>query len=536
MNTNTKQQCSYPISLPGIKSYGIEKWLSEYNPILPGIEFQKVYEIIFNAYADTLLKNNKEDAVYWSGAINYKFPMILAESYFRYLCLIKLKKNGTSIVFLQCLKDIDFAISETINGAFIEQQRYFIGLKDYILETLRLIKLNIKNYGFQDAVTCLIPNCKCCVITDPEDKYIKAFVKEYNLSPQCLRPSLFLPSRSEIENEGDNPEALKFVDTFFDLVCSKDSRATVFFNHQLKRNCVQIFSKTIQNFKYLRNKLKDKSLGTLLVQSLTNPESRLLAAVWKDLGGETIGFAHGNGYLTSYGGSDVNNGTHLVVDKYIVSSPGEKVITEYIRERMQSKLAAKDEIIALHNSFYKGIFQAMQKDPAVTKIKKIMIIAYPMDYHYYPYLQDHNTQSYTHLTLNIMKELKKAGYYTIYKDHPDTLSQTVGFFEEYADEVITTNFNEVYTQADCFFFITPYSTTFGYSAMSKVPIVYVNNLNFDFWQPDLKLLLDKRAVPFDVSSDADGVLQFPKDNLLNSIENSLHRIDYAVVEKFALGV
>ena len=538
MDSEKQEKSIYPMSLPGIKSYGIEKWLSEFQPVLSGVEFQNGYEIIFDAYADVVNDQAENSAIYWSGAVNYKASMFMAESYYRYLCLSKLKEQGVSSVFLQAPTDIDLAISEIIKGTFTYQQRYFISKKERFLEALRLIKLNLKSYGLFKALTCLISDFKCCVITDPEIRDVKAFVKENKMSPQCLRPSIFLLTKNYMDAIQDEsaPEAVCFVDRFFEIISSKDPRAKAFLNADLRSKMISIFSKTIWNLEFLCNKLKNKTLGTLLVQSVTNPESRVLAAAWKRLGGETIGFCHGNGYLTSYGGSDVNNGTHLVVDRYVVSSSGEKILTDYIRDRMQSKLSRDDEIVALKTPYYKDMFESMRSDPDVKQIKKIMLIGYPMDYHFDPYLVEHNTISYTHLVLRIMKVLKDAGYYLIYKDHPDTLSQTAGFFEEYADEVITTNFNEVYTQADCFFFVTPYSTTFGYSAMSKVPMVYVNNLNFDFWQPDLKLLLDKRAVPFDVSSDADGLLQFSKDGLLNSIENSLHRIDYAVIDKFALGV
>jgi len=534
-DNNVIEEPFYPLSLPGIKKYGIEKWLDEFKPILPGEKFQKGYEIIFDAFATLINDQDRASALYWSGAVNYKAPMLLAESYFRYLCLCKLKKDGVAKVFLQEVVDIDRAISNTLKNTFTDEQRYFISEKERVLERLRLMKLNFNSYGVSKAVTSLFPDYQCALITDPESKDVKRFVIENRLKPQCLRPSVFLPGKSHIDKfkNTSKAEAVKFVDDFLKIVLKQDKDFNAFFDSDLQAKMTDMLSKTILVLDYFNDILKNSKLGTLLVQSVTSPESRMLAAAWKRLKGETIGFCHGNGYLTSYGGSDVNNGTHLVVDKYIVSCRGEKILTDYIREKMKSKLSGDDEIISLQTPYYREVFDSMQSDPEVKEIKKIMFVGYPMDYHFDPYLVEHNTISYTHLVLRIMKILKKAGYYIQYKDHPDTLTQTAGFFEEYADEVITTNFDKVYTQADCFFFITPYTTTFGYSAMTKIPMVYVNNMNFNFWQPDLKKLLDKRAVPFNVKSDNDGYLNFSDDDLLNCIEKSLDRIDHAVVKQFA---
>jgi len=533
--SNTEEESFYPLSLPGIKLYGIEKWLDEFKPILPGSEFQKGYELIFDVFASLVNCQNRDSALYWSGAVNYKAPMLLAESYFRYLCLCKLKKQGISKVFLQKEIEIDAAISDTVDATFTDEQRYSISEKERLLERLRLMKLNFKSYGVKKAVTSLFPDYQCALITDPESKDVKRFVNENRMAPQCLRPSVFLPAKAYIDSLNEEPakEAIQFVKDFFEKVSAEDQNFKSFFNKRLQKKMTDMFSKTIRVLDYFNNTLKKNRLGTLLVQSVTSPESRMLAAAWKRLNGETIGFCHGNGYLTSYGGSDVNNGTHLVVDKYIVSCGGEKILTDFIREKMQSKFSRNDEIIALQTPYYRELFESMQGDPEVKEIKKIMFVGYPMDYHFDPYLVEHNTISYTHLVLRIMKVLRKAGYYIQYKDHPDTLSQTDGFFEEYADEVITTNFDKVYKEADCFFFITPYTTTFGYSAMTKIPMVYVNNLNFNFWQPDLKKLLDKRAVAFDVTSAGDGVLQFSDDDLLTSVEKSLKQVNHEVVKQFA---
>ena len=527
----------YAYGLQGIKAYGIEKWLVDYTPVLQGTEFQKVYEIIFNAYADGLLAEAAvKSELYWSAAVNYKLITLLSEAFFRHLCLMELKNKGYCDVFVENISGIDDALSAVADGAITGEQRYHVGPLEKLLEALRMVRLNCNSYGLSKAMSCLLPEYGCCLITDPEYMIVKTYVEEKGLSPICLRPSLSLPDVGYIKNNMASvlPDAERFISGILKAASSKDSRFEPFFAGKLQGKVVGILARTMLVFRHMRKSLEGKKLGTLLVQSVTSPESRILSAAWKDLGGTTIGFSHGNGYLTSFGGSDVNNGTHLVIDKYVVSSKGEKEITEYIRGRMCSPLASDDEILALNNPYYRQIYDEMKFDPEVVEIRKIMFVGYPADYHYDPYLIGHDTLSCMHLSLSIIKELKEAGYHVVYKAHPDTLSRTNGFFDAYVDEYNTDDFNQVFKKADCIFFPTPYSTTFGFSMLTKKPIVYVNNTNFDFWHPELKRLLDRRAAQINVTSDDKGVLRFSSEDLLSSIKSSLTLKNNELIEKFAL--
>ena len=70
-------------------------------------------------------------------------------------------------------------------------------------------------------------------------------------------------------------------------------------------------------------------------------------------------------------------------------------------------------------------------------------MGFPFDYFYSAQLPELNSMSYLAFELEIIKTLKDAGHTVIYKAHPDTLKETAGIFERFADRVETKPFEAV---------------------------------------------------------------------------------------------
>jgi hypothetical protein len=371
------------------------------------------------------------------------------------------------------------------------------------------------------------------VVGDPNIPELKKYLLSQKLVSISLRPLRFFANKHVGLTENEISELNLFTTRILEKIKDEDSQAELFFNEHFTIVFKEVFSATLEDFKYIQKRLTGTNLKPLFVCSIYNYSSRVLCAAWKSVGGSTTAVSHGNSYLTGIHGQNLNDGTLLICDTFLVASIGEKIQNDYARKNNPTKLIAKTEVLTEESYGVMETYNFNKNLKVVDNIKKIMVVGFPMDYHYYPSLCDHDTLSYAHLTLSILKVLKAAGYYILYKAHPDTISETHGFFDDYVDKVCEENFTDVYHEADCLLYITPFTTTFGFGVLSNIPIVYVNNLNWDLWHKNIKNLLDKRAVPFDVRSDNQGVVRFDTKNLLESINSSINKIEHDVVEKFA---
>lgn len=517
----------YPIDLPGIKKYGLEKWMEDFFPPFDQNKFQEVLDNIFDAYADAMLQFDPTHAVYIAGAINYKMVNLIAVWYYKYLSLVELKRKGITSITGQ--GDIDQVIKKRLKASPIKNVFKKVGFKQRLKEKAYYARQNMEIHNIFNSALGI---CKgdCYVIGVPGEGLIKSYLEKKNWTPVCLRALQFFPAEVPELNDNDNRDMQKFFEKFYsNILEDKD-----FFNSEFKEDFKNLMVSTVAVFNHICEKLKGNDLKTLFVSSIHFTYSRVVAAAWKASGGEVIGLAHGNVYLTGAYGQPVNNGTLLICDKFLVASHGHKIQLEYARKESPCKLVSDVEIVLQDNQSLIKVYEECKSQPKVEKVKKIMMIGYPMDYMYSPYLKGHETMTYTHMIINIMKILKEAGYYIIYKDHPDTVSETEGFFDGYIDKLELRNFTDVYQETDCILYISPYSTTFGFGALTQKTMVYVNHAGWK-WHPDIFELLEKRAVSFYVTFDQRGVIQVDKEMLLKNIEESVNCVDHSVVEKYAFG-
>ena len=144
---------------------------------------------------------------------------------------------------------------------------------------------------------------------------------------------------------------------------------------------------------------------------------------------------------------------------------------------------------------------------------------------------EYHTYSFLYNDIQLIKILKKAGYYTIYKPRPDTMHETYDIFEKYADDVLKGKIEDVYKNADCLVFSSPYSTAFGFLLLTNRPIVLLNVKGYP-WHPRVFELIKKRCSVVEAEA-VDGKIVFDKKDVLNAIENSLENINYEILHEFA---
>lgn len=533
MNVSNINKNPYPLDLDGIKMIGIENWLENYQPPLHGQKFQEIYKKIINIYADSMNQFDSSSNIYLTCVINYKMILIISNVYYKFALLMKLKKKGCKTISRNGRNiDIDSAIEQDMQHSFLMNEYKSISLKNVIKERLRYIKQNSKTHGILKSIAkeC---NGNICVIGGTEDPYLNSYFKEHNYTPEYIRPLTYMSGSKQETNKSDLDALDIFINYFIDNLREFDDYN--YFNDNFKSRFRKLSLETLTLLTHFSKNLNRKEFPPLLVDSIHYNYSRIISAVWHSKGGKVIALAHGNSYLTGVKAGPLSNGSLLMCDTFLTPSPGEKMQLDYGRSIEKSKMMSSAELFMFPSVKLKNLYKAEQKKnlQKITQIKKVLFIGYPIDYSFYPGLPGHDTLNYIHLTFMILKSLREHGYYISYKDHPDTLNETTGFFDEYVDEIKTENFDDVFHDYDCIIYPSPYTTTFGIGMLSNIPIVYVDNTDWNLWHPDIKLLLDKRAVGFKVSADDNGVVKFVKDDLNDCINLALNKIDHTVVEKFA---
>ena len=217
------------------------------------------------------------------------------------------------------------------------------------------------------------------------------------------------------------------------------------------------------------------------------------------------------------------------VDLFVSSSRGDKEIVKQAVNDFSLELA-NCKVISSKNNIYKPLFGRLQSDPPVNKIKKIMVVGAVVR-NYCTADTEYHTYSFLYGDIQMIKILRKAGYYAIYKPRPGTMHETHGIFEMYADDVLKEKLEDVYKNAECLVFSSPYSTTFGFSLLTNRPIVLLNVEGY-LWYPRVFELIKKRCSVVDARS-VDGKIVFNKQDVLDAVQESINNINYDILHEFA---
>jgi hypothetical protein len=111
------------------------------------------------------------------------------------------------------------------------------------------------------------------------------------------------------------------------------------------------------------------------------------------------------------------------------------------------------------------------------------------------------------------------------------MHETYDIFEKYADTVLKEKLENVYKNADCLVFSTPYSSAFGFSLLTNRPIVLLNVKGY-LWYPRAFELIKKRCSVVDAKS-VDGRIVFDEKEVLNAVQESINNINYDILYEYA---
>ena len=522
----------YPINVAGVKNIGIEKWLENYYMPVTGKESKNIYDKVFKSYLD-IIKQYDNGIICWIALSNIRIPYYISLYVLELLRFIRLKEKGYEYIIGQEKEKIFENISAykfpyLSNLSPIGERISWLTPQERAKNILRTIKYNLSPGHLTNKNFLKNISKPYYFIGDRTQHEAVTFCREKKIAPIHIAPMIFAKkSLWKIDNDSQYVEVLRFIMKFLNLVRKQYPIIDNSNFELLRKNIEECFSGSLFFFRqnvriFSRHKPKE-----LLVAGLGSQINRHFCSAWRYAGGSVIGFTHGNSY--SY---ECTTDTFIVlsmVDQYVVSTKGHAEMIKKSKKYFIPDFNMPN-IVHLENNIYKPLFGRLKSDPPVKKIKKIMVVG-AIGKYYFVYGTEYHTFSFLYNDIQLINILKKAGYYAIYKPRQETMHETYDIFEKYADTVLKEKLENVYKNADCLVFSSPYSSAFGFSLLTNRPIVLLNVKGY-LWYPRAFELIKKRCSVVDAKS-VDGRIVFDEKEVLNAVQESINNINYDILYEYA---
>jgi len=524
----------YPINIDGIKNIGTEKWLEGYYIPVTGKEYQTIYDDVFTSYID-VVKQYNNDVVYWIAISNVKtITTATARRILEVLRLVSLKKKGYEYIVGKEKVGIPNDISEYEYNSLakinlIDKAISGLDFQERFKNVLRTIKYSFPPLVFSGKSFLTNISSPVYFIGDRSQQEVVAYCQQNKIAPIHLPPMLFAKNSYEkVDKDPDINEVLEFVCRFLVLINKQFPVINSSLFELLRKEIDECFRYSLLLFRQNVNVLSRLKHDKLLVTGLGKQIHKIFIASWRYVGGDVEGLTHGNAFINSYSPGYF----HILslVNHYVAASAGHKEIVQKSAKDFSFGLRMGN-ITFISQPYYKRLFTELQRKRPVNKIKKIMLVGFPMVDCYYPFLAGGYAFAQLSLELRIGKILRSNGYNVIYKPHPMTANDEEGIFDGYADEVVKARFEEVFDKADCIVFGYCATTTFGFSLLTNKPIVLIE-VKGNFRYPRAFELIKQRCSVVE-AEEVDGKIHFDKKDVLAAVEDSLENINYDLLYEFA---
>ena len=528
-----KMEKIYPIDIAGIKNLGIKKWMDDYYIPVTGKEYYSIYERVLNAYLSAL-NTYKSDVVSLIVISNITIPIHVSLYILELLRFIRLKDKGYDYIMGQKKEKIPSDISTYEFTGLSNMNLIGKGISELTPQErakniLRTIKYNISPRHLINKNFLKNISKPYYFIGDRTQHEVVAFCRENGIAPICLPSMIFAKKGSvEINNDSQYVEMMDYIMIFLDLVRKQHPIIDNSAFELLRKNVEECFRNSLFYFRQNIRVFGKHKPKNLLVTGLGNQIHRLFCSAWRYAGGRVIGFSHGGNYSHCYSPRTPQIELSLVEQLIVTSKGHEEIIKQSAKDFMPDY--KMPNIGHVKNNIYKPLFGRLQSVPPVNKIKIIMVVG-TVGNKYYQEDTEYHTYSFLYNEIQMIKILKKAGYYTIYKPRPETMHETYGIFEMYADDVLKEKLEDVYKNADCLVFSSPYSTAFGFSLLTNRPIVLLNVKGYLWYSRAFELI--KKRCRIVEAYPADGRIVFDENGFIDAVESSLGNINYDVLYEFA---
>ena len=523
---------TYPISAFGIRQIGVDNWYRNYSSPVCSADYQR----IFDTTLESLIKAFPEDLqspAYHTVICNLNFVSHLSHQIFFVHRLRCLREEGYTSIVDRTEKSLDEYQVELENSLLADPYAFKNNLKENLRNRWRNIRVNWKHAPILHLLNPRLAKNRPYMLGGTHAPVVKAFCESQGIVPFTIQGRQFMYAQENKEYKRHRDHVDKFINSFLSNLKQNVPEACGVFTENIECKLRSHFQKTLNAYLNCRDIVSGWPENALMIDCINNLYHRIVGTSWRSLGRKTIGFTHGNAYATVYKPTVPRRGDLSILSEFIVSSEGEKrLLTEGIRD-FSAGMNNSFEMRTCGKNIYRQAYESNRDRPRIKNIKRVMLVGFPMSYHYHAYHPEQNSMPHIHLELTLIDILRKNNYTVIYKAHPDTLDATRGIYDDKVDSIITEPFERIYDQCDCILFGTPATTTFGFSLLTNIPIVCINTKG-NYWHPELFDKLLKRSAMVDAVPDGHGRIVFKEQDLLQALADAPGRTDFQVVDDFAM--
>ena len=283
-----------------------------------------------------------------------------------------------------------------------------------------------------------------------------------------------------IKNSNNNKQSISIQSKFLeDTVVNKFFQAiendNSLFLHNVNVNEIKIAWN--KRFSDILNLFPSITVGAktnmLLVTDMAKPHTKLITIAYQSLGTDVYCFHHGND--ACYSDQSIAHKSTISHSKFFVTpTNGIKDNYENFYSKLDIEKRCGTNYFSINSSFYSDLY-AKYSSRDKSEVNKIMIMGFPFDPSRYDI--ENNLFFYKILSLEhrLIKTLKDAGYYVLYKAHPDRLNEVKGLFDGLVDEYLSKPFELVWQRSDLVLFTYTSSTAFGFALTTNLPIILVDS-------------------------------------------------------------
>jgi len=507
----------YCHDLYGIKNIGLEKWLDMHYVPLSGNDYIEIYEFVFQEYFRCFLDDKEDVYTYWFGVANIKVVRMVTTFIANQLLIKNLKNSNIKIVLTKRISGLD-VFSPDINVQTYRKLSPTFSARNKIKGFLRQAVVAPSIFYSKRHYGCTVSKASNIV-----DKYF---------SDHAL-PMLFLDHRLFQKFSEDSIDGkLRFIiDDFFSKIITRFNFVNV--------DRYDEFVKRINRSLVFTNSLiasvmqwSDKSgCSAVYVAGQGNTFNRSFSAGCILSGTKVVSSVHGQPYATLRpNNTRLHHGELSISTELLMESRGLYVLYNKIQSQYKDKFILPNAS-RLYSDKNHSLFIEMQSEKKPNSVDRVMLIGYPYCGSYSSDCSVLNDFSMLRIEVDIIRALKKSGFYVIYKAHPDRRDEINNVFDGCVDEILVEPFEDCYNHADCLVFSSFATTTFGFSLMTNRPIVLVNTIT-DLYDESYDLI-GRRCNIVQTYINGYGELTVNHNELASSVKNSLDNICYDVVHHYA---
>ncbi|MFA6294500.1 MAG: hypothetical protein WC637_22100 [Victivallales bacterium] len=503
----------FPLDIAGVMDTGVDEWFASYSEPVSSAFYYASREKLTWCFSESMPDAAANPDLHQIWLANYKIVLSLSDYYFKHSMLDAARKKGYAGLASAARMDFGSAEKEYKKAILRNiriQRRPF---PRNLIDRYRFIRQN--RFDLRSLCSGFNDRRRNYIIGDKDRAEIKFFLDENGIDPYFINPTLFIRGDGRKLTDVQAGEIRSLVDSFFARIFDSVPESKAIFDGSVQETILDIITDKYRHYLSFVETLSKYSISgrDLIVCPYGNILFRIFCCAWRRNGGTVTGFSHGNVYSYTYTPGDINNGSQLVLDRYITSSKGEIRLVEDARKDFSNGLESRTAVETYRKSFYRAVSGSIRNGPAVQSVKKVMVIGFPYSF------DIHNNLLSLHLEMSIVKTLRGAGFQVLYKAHPDSLAETAVFFRDIADSVISEGFETVYNMADCVLFPVHHSTTFGFALITDRPIVIMENPLLADWHPDVAGLIRKRCSCVKLRFNERSLLSFGGEELIIRILN-----------------